>query len=91
MQWVVSEKLKKSVIPISLDVGNDRLLTAIQPGEVGALAVGDPVVAAREVSPVALYFNHPGAGIRKARRTERRRHRLLQADDQKALKRPGHY
>jgi len=48
------------------DIENDGFLAAVEPYEIAALAVGGPVVAAREIAFRPLDLDDPGAGIGKA-------------------------
>ena len=70
-----------------LDVERDRLLAAVEPDEIGAVAVHHMIVAAREIAFAALDLDHPRAGIGEARGAERRRDRLLERDDQQPFQR----
>ena len=68
-----------------LDVEHDRLLAAIEPREVGALAAGRAVVVASEVAAVALDLDHARTGVGESAGGERRRHRLLERYHQDAV------
>src|SRR6185295_2736989 len=71
-------------------VEDNRLLAAVKPDEVGALAVRERVVSAREITLRPLDLDHARARVREAARAGRRRDRLFERDDEKAFKREGH-
>jgi hypothetical protein len=73
-----------------LEVERDRLLAAVEPDEIGALAVHDMVVAAGEIALFALDLDHPRAGIGEAGGAERRGDRLLERDNRDPFERQGH-
>ena len=79
------QPLEQRAVPARLDVEDDRLLAAVEPGEVGALAAGRGVVVPGEVAAVALDLDHAGAGVGEPAGGERRRDRLLERDDQDAV------
>ena len=68
-----------------LHVEADRFLAAIQPDEIGALALDEMVVTAREISLRPLDLDNPRPRVGKPSRGERRRDRLLERDDEKAV------
>ena len=73
-----------------LDVQLDRFLAPVEPDEIGALALGDGVVAAREVAARALDLDHPGARVGEPRRAKGRRHRRFERHDQQPVQRAWH-
>ena len=75
---------------VGLQVERDALLAAVQPDEVARLPLHGRVVPAREVAlPRPLDLDHPGAEVGQLARRERRGHRLLDGDDERALQRSG--
>lgn len=65
-----------------LEVERDAALAAVQPGEPGRVAVDNAVVIAGEVALTApLDFDDIGAEVGEMAGAERRRDRLLEADD----------
>jgi hypothetical protein len=66
------------------EVEGERLLAAVEPDEIRALASRQFVVAAGEIALRPLDLDHARAGIREAAAAHRRRHRLLQRHDQEA-------
>ena len=58
-----------------------RLLAAVDPDEVGRLAVHGLVVATGEVAFGPLDLDHPRAGVGQTAGTVGRCHRLLEGDD----------
>ena len=73
------------------EVEDDRLLAAIEPDEIGALAARELVVAAREVALRPLDLDHARAGIREPARAGRRRDRLFERHDEEAFERQHQY
>src|SRR5438309_11539633 len=69
------------------EIDNDRVLAAIEPDEVAALALCRRVIAARKVAFRTFHLDHMRAGIRQPRAAERRCNRLLDCDDDYSLKR----
>ena len=74
-----------------VEIENDRFLAAIEPDEVGALAVHDMIVAAREIAFRTLHLDHARAGIRHPAGALRRRDRLFERDDEDAGEREGSF
>ena len=72
------------------EIEDDQLLAAVEPDEIGALAVRDVVVAAREVALRALDLDDARAGIGEPAGAHRRGHGLFERDDQQAFEREGH-
>jgi hypothetical protein len=72
-------------VVVAPKIERDRFLAAVEPDEIGALAVDVGVVAAGEVALRALDLDHPCAGIGKAGGAIGRRHRLFQGDDEKSF------
>ena len=68
------------------EIEDDRLLAAVEPDEIGALAARQRVVAAREIAFRPLDLDHARAGIREPARAGRRRDRLFERDDEEALR-----
>src|SRR5581483_849514 len=66
------------------EVEHHRLLAAIEPDEVGALAVHDVVVVTREIALRPLDLDDARAGIGEPAGALRRSHRLLDGDDEEA-------
>src|SRR5579883_1685693 len=73
-----------------LDIEHDRLLAAIEPDEIAALSARGAVVGAGEIALGPLDLDDARAGIGQAATAERRRHRLLQCDDEKPVERAAH-
>jgi hypothetical protein len=72
------------------EVEHDRFLAAIEPDEIGALAMDDMIVLPREVSLRPLDLDDTRAGIGHSAGALRRRHRLLERDDEDAFERKRH-
>ena len=70
-----------------LDVGDERLLAAIEPDEIGREAVHGFVVAAREIAFGALDLDDARPGVGEPRRTIGRGHRLFEGHDEDAVER----
>jgi hypothetical protein len=66
------------------EVEGERLLAAVEPDEIRALASRQFIVAAGEIALRALDLDHARAGIGEAAAAHRRRHRLLQRHHEKA-------
>jgi hypothetical protein len=72
-----------------LQVDLEGLLGPVEPHEVAGLPVHRLVVPPREVSGTrSLHLDHPGAEVGELPGGERRRHRLLDADDGDPFERP---
>src|SRR5262249_37367400 len=73
------------------EVEHDRLLAAIEPDEIGALAVNDVIVLAREIPFWPFDLDHARAGIGETACALRCRHSLLDRNDKKAIERQRHF
>ena len=69
------------------EIDHHRLLAAVEPDEIAALALGRRVIAAGEIALGPLDLDDGGAGIRQARRAERRGDRLFDGNDGNSLER----
>ena len=67
-------------------IDGDGLLAAVEPDEIGRLALGHSVIAARKIALGPFQFQDTRASVRKARGGEGRGDRLLQRDDKHACK-----
>src|SRR5262249_19100765 len=72
------------------EIEHNRLLTAIKPDEIGTLAMDDVIVVAREIAFGALDLDYARAGIGETACALRRRHRLLDRDNQNSGERKSH-
>ena len=73
------------------EIEHHRLLAAIEPDEIGALAVHDMIIVTGEIAFRPLDLDHARAGIGETAGTLRRRHRLLDRNDEKTGERKhGH-
>ena len=114
------ERRQHGLVVIAREIEHQQFLAAVEPDEVGALAITfgiraftpvflqsiraftpvflrnkiawlrQLVVAAGEVALGPLDLDHARAGIGEAAGAHRRRHRLLERDDEKAGQRQGH-
>ncbi len=72
------------------EVGHYRLLAAIEPDPVRALALDDVIVFAREIAFRPLDLDDAGAGVREPARRHGRCHGLVHRDDEQAIERLTH-
>jgi hypothetical protein len=77
--------LEQRLVPGLLQVETQRLLAPVEPDEIGAVAVHQPVIAAREVALGALDLHHARAGVGQAARGVGRGHGLFQGHHEKAF------
>jgi len=68
-----------------LQIDAAGFLAAVEPDEIGALALHVAVVAPREVALRPLQLDHPRPGVGQARGAVGRGHRLFQGDHQQAF------
>ena len=79
------EALHARAIALLAQVEGDRLLAAVDPDEVGGLAVHRVVVVAGEIAIAPLDLDDARAGIGQAAAAVGRGHRVLERDDQYAV------
>ena len=65
-----------------LEVEGDGLLAPVEPDEIGRLAVHHRIVVAREIAARPLDLDDPRPGVGQLRRAQRRRHGLVDGDDE---------
>src|SRR3546814_376844 len=80
---------KRSVGSV-LDVKRDRLLAPVEPGEIGAFAMYDIIIASREIALGTLDLYDPGTRIGETRGAKRRGDGLFKRDDRDSGKWPHH-
>ena len=72
------------------EVENDGLFAAVEPGEIGALAMREIVIPAREIALRPLDLDHARAGVGKPTGAQGRSHRLFDRNDEQPGKRKRH-
>ena len=72
------------------EIEHHRLLAAIEPDEMRALAVHDVIVMAREIALRALDLDDASAGVRQPAGALRRGDCLFDRDDEEAFERQRH-
>ena len=72
------------------EIEDDRLLAAVEPDEIARLAVGDIVIAAREVALRPLDLDHARAGVGEPAGAHRRGDGLFERDHEEAFERERH-
>jgi hypothetical protein len=80
---------QQCLVTVGLEIERDRLLAAVEPDEIGALAMDGGIVGAGEIALGPLDLDDTGPGIGQPAGTERRRDRLFDADDEDAVE-PRH-
>jgi hypothetical protein len=73
------------------DIGDQALLTAIEPDEVAGQSARRSVVTAGEVSLAAFHFDDPRARVCQPRAAVGRSHRLFQRNDQQSFEGAPHF
>ena len=82
--------LEQGLVLLLREIEDDRFLAAVEPDEIAAFAAGDGVVGAGEIAFGTLDLDHARAGVGEPAGAHRRRDRLLDRDDEKALQRESH-
>src|SRR5262249_50731108 len=72
------------------EIEHDRLLAAIEPDEIGALAVDDMIVVACEIALGSFDLDHARTGVSKTAGALRRCHGLLKRNKGKTGEWEGH-
>ena len=81
---------KLRVEELRAEIEHHRFLAAIEPDEIGALAVDMVVVMAREIAFRALDLDHARARVGEPAGRLRRRHRLFERNHEDAGEGEGH-
>ena len=77
-------RLEQGLVGGLHEIEHDGFLAAVEPHEIGAFAVDERVIAAREVAFRTLDLDDAGARIGEPAGAHGRRHRLLQRHDEEA-------
>src|SRR5262249_29836769 len=72
------------------EIEHNRLLAAIEPDEIGAFAMDNMIVIAREIALGPFDLDHSRARIGKTASTLRRRHRLFYRNNEEPFERKRH-
>ena len=73
-----------------VEIEHQRFLAAVEPDEIGALALRQRVVAAREIALRPLDLDDARAGVGEPARAHRRGDGLFERDDEEAFERKRH-
>src|SRR5262249_8492252 len=78
------------LVPRLGEIKHHGFLAAVEPDEIGALAVDDIIIAARKIAFRPLDLDDACTCVGEPARTHRRRHRLLERNDEEAGEGEGH-
>ena len=85
------DRLEQALAVRPGEVGDDRLLAAVEPHEVRAQPVDERVVGAREIALGPLQLDHPRPGVGQLAARHRRGNGLVEREHQRSCEWLGHY